>query len=189
MINIDTGDSDKYFKIDGYNYRKGLYEIYYTLQGDAVENRIGIRHINKNETLLSPIPPDEFVINGQGYSLDTIQELMTDLAEILGFNTGTGGGGTSGIRTIITDEPEYELSPEVRTTILTFTGGASTLILPPKEQTVDLIVILTNAGTGELTITSPDGVWEGGMVVESSVMETGTTARIVNDGINYRINS
>lgn len=97
--------------------------------------------------------------------------------------------GTSGPRVITTDSENYTLSNQVVTTILTFNGTASTLNLPPVSQTIGLIIILTNAGSDQLTITSPDGIWEGGMSMPSTNMDPGTTARVVNDGITYRINS
>jgi len=105
------------------------------------------------------------------------------------FKNNTGSGDGSGPIVITTSEPSYDLAAESSTTILTFTGNDSQLNLPSLSSTKGLIVILTNAGTQPITITSPDGVWEGGMQMESTTMDIGSTARIVNDGIAYRINS
>lgn len=96
---------------------------------------------------------------------------------------------SSGPFVVVTSEPSYDVASVVRTTIITFNGDGSQLNLPSISQTKGLIIILTNAGTGDLTITSPDGVWEGGMQMESTSMDVGSTARIVNDGVAYRINS
>jgi len=105
------------------------------------------------------------------------------------FKNNTGSGDGSGPIVITTSEPSYDLAAESSTTILTFTGNDSQLNLPSLSSTKGLIVILTNAGTQSITITSPDGVWEGGMQMESTTMDIGSTARIVNDGVAYRINS
>lgn len=104
-------------------------------------------------------------------------------------NPDSGSGSSSGPRVITTADDQYNLSSDVITTIITFTEGSPILNLPNVSQTKGLIVLVTNAGTGPLTITSPDGIWEGGMNMESTSMDVGSTARIVNDGISYRINS
>lgn len=105
------------------------------------------------------------------------------------FKNNPGSGDDSGPLVITTSEPSYNLAPDSYTTILTFTGNDSQLNLPSLSSTKGLIVILTNAGTNPITITSPEGVWEGGMQMESTTMDVGSTARIVNDGLAYRINS
>lgn len=103
MVKIDTGDSDKFFKLDGNNYRKGLYELYYTLQSDAIDNRIGIRHINRDEILVSPTQPSLFNINNTQYSSATVMQLIIALGDVLGFNTGGGGSAEADTLTSVTN--------------------------------------------------------------------------------------
>ena len=184
---INTGDNDTLFVLDGLPYRKGLYEVFYSQESMPSATTVGIRSIYNQQTLLLASIVSQYEINGDNFS--NVTDLVNALSVVLGFNMGVGGNSESGINTIITDDLEYTLTDERRTTIITFTGTTSTLTLPSKSDTVNFIVLLTNAGSGAVTITSPDGIWEGGSQMESTTVNTGTTARIINDGLEYRINS
>jgi hypothetical protein len=113
MTIIETGSSDKLFKKDGYNYRLGMYEVYYTTEADGVTVLVGIRHIYGVHTLVSPIEPEDYQVNGSTYSSNDLNLLVSDLSEVLGYNFGNSGGGG----TIPTFQQVLEAQDDIRATL------------------------------------------------------------------------
>lgn len=88
MRNINNGGSGTLFEVDGLQYRKGMYEVYYVYESDKVV-KVGIRNIHNQQPISSPIKVDEYNVNNTVTS--SLVDLVSSLSVVLGFNKGGGG--------------------------------------------------------------------------------------------------
>lgn len=84
---INNGGSGTLFEVDGLQYRKGMYEVYYVKELE--EFKVGIRNIHNQQPISSPISVSEYNVNGIVSS--DLTSLVSALSTVLGFNKGGGG--------------------------------------------------------------------------------------------------
>lgn len=90
----------------------------------------------------------------------------------------------------ITSAGSFPIVPTRSTVFVTFTGTTTTTTLPPIAGNEGMIIFLTNAGSGLVTVNSNLGandIWEGGVDINTTVIPTGTVMRVINDGLKFRV--
>lgn len=145
-IGAGVADSENTFRLNGLDYPKNRYEIYYSnVQVDSNKNidenllRIGIRSIaDKQENLQEPIEMTQWEnLSGTAYS--SLNILISDLITFLGFNVG-GGSGVSGATSRIfsgEDQTAAELARD------------SYYATNPSERVTGTTIILTYGDTAQ----------------------------------------
>jgi hypothetical protein len=101
MATIKAGVSDptNTFNLNGLDYKKGIYEIYYNgVEVDSSGNideskvKVGIRNQhNVRESIQYPQRVSDYK-DGVGTPYSSLNDLITDLVGLLGFNSGSGAG-------------------------------------------------------------------------------------------------
>jgi len=90
----------------------------------------------------------------------------------------------------VTSDATFTITPTNGVNMITFTGTTTTATLPPIAGFEGLILFLTNAGLGLITINSNAGgndIWEGGVDVNTTTAVAGSVMRLINDGLKYRV--
>ena len=99
VIKASTVDATKFFNLDGLDYEKGIYTIFYdSVQLDGSGNvikpvtRVGIKSkYEQSKILVRPRQISEFSDGVSSYGdLDT---LTLDIVDLINFSNGGGGGG------------------------------------------------------------------------------------------------
>ena len=114
-LRASTIDATRMFSLNGLEYPKGMYTLYYargTVNGgsndvDTTNIQVGIRSREHFGNILqSPILFNEYTTDGSTpyTSLVALQQAMADL---LGFNRASGGGGTGGRTTFTPTESPF----------------------------------------------------------------------------------
>ncbi len=89
----------------------------------------------------------------------------------------------------VTDSILYNLVPTKKVVLLTLIGINPDIILPPAEDNLGLIIIITHAGSGDGNVLSTiplEDIWDGGILVSTKIISQGAILRFTSDGIAYR---
>ena len=103
-LRASTTDSTRLFSLDGLDYPKGVYTIFYRGQRttssddneiDTSNVRVGIRsREDYGEVLQSPILFNQYTTDGTT-PYASLDALVQEMADLLGFNRASGGGGSN----------------------------------------------------------------------------------------------
>lgn len=196
MYIINNGDNDKLFTVNGIPYRKGLYEVFYSLESSTEKMTVGVRHIYNQQPIVSTSLPSQYSVNTNNYSDSGLATLVKDLSVVLGFNPD-GTIVTSYIMPYInyTSDADFNVVTDslnrARVQFLTLTGSSTNVHLPAINSCVGKIIFIINDGTSDSNIfcdpSDGNGVWEGGMLGPSTNLLKDTVIRIINDGIKFRV--
>lgn len=85
----------------------------------------------------------------------------------------------------------YTLTATKGVVMLTLEEANNTVNLDLISAKIGLIIFITNTGSTTSAITcnvaDGNGIWEGGMLINSTKVASGTVMRIINDGVKYRV--
>lgn len=207
---IKDGANDTLFEVDGLQYRKGMYELYYSQDADA-GNLIGIRNIHNQSPIQVPTKPKNYDVNG--VITEDIEALATSLSVVLGFNP-VGGGiteetdpifnasvaknltqpmldylGIAGFQNTFVTTADYNLVVSKNVVMVTLKAGASVIHLPVIAGESGRIIFIINmsgvACTVESDVSDGNVIWDGGTLTNTLSLAIGGKTTLMNNTENY----
>lgn len=107
IIKIGVSDATNFFNLNGLDYQKGLWEIYYDTKNllngvlDKDNIRVGLRNKDKkNESLQAPLIHSDW-LNGSGVRYPDLDTLIADLVGLI--NTGAGSSSNVTVDLVTND--------------------------------------------------------------------------------------